>query len=167
MGPSSRADPSVVTYNGQSYSYRVGGPTGNGAWAFHGMLTQYRDSPGSISTGHFVRLTISDGTSNTLMVGELSMNIPATNPVTPNHYRSWVRGNNGGSGATKNVTYPINSTFYNGSNNFNDISFGSNHSGGCNFAMGDGSVRFITQSIDMGVYQASSSCNGGEVASIN
>jgi prepilin-type N-terminal cleavage/methylation domain-containing protein/prepilin-type processing-associated H-X9-DG protein len=167
MGPSARTDPSIITINGQPYSYRVGNPTTNGAWAFHGMLTQYRDQPGSISTNHVVRLTISDGTSNTLMVGELSMNIPTIgNPAPGNHYRSWTRGNNGGSGATKNVTYPIGSTFYDPDiANFNDISFGSNHSGGCNFAMGDGSVRFIRQNIDMSVYQAMASCNGGEVVS--
>ena len=43
-------------------------------------------------------------------------------------YRSWVRGNNAGSGATKNIAVRINSTVYNGSNNFNDISM--NHTNG-------------------------------------
>jgi prepilin-type processing-associated H-X9-DG protein len=165
MGPSSRADPSTNVVNGITYSYRVGGATGNGAWAWNGFLTQYRDNPGSISTKYVVRLTdATDGTSGTLMVGELSMHLPNTTPATLNHYRSWVRGNNGGSGATKNVTFPINSTFYNGSNNFNDISFGSNHSGGCNFALGDGSTRFLNQNIDLSIYKAIASINGGEVA---
>jgi prepilin-type processing-associated H-X9-DG protein len=85
-----------------------------------------------------------------------------------NHdYRSWIRGNNGGSGATKNVTYPINSTFYNGSSNFNHISFGSNHTGGCNFTLGDGSVRFINQNIDLALYKAAASMDCGEVAPLN
>jgi prepilin-type N-terminal cleavage/methylation domain-containing protein/prepilin-type processing-associated H-X9-DG protein len=166
MGPSSRADPSLNTIGATTYSYRVGSSTSNGAWAWNGMLTQYRDSPGSISTNYTVRLTdATDGLSNTLMVGENSRSLPSTNPATLNHYRSWVRGNNGGSGTTKNVTFPINSTFYNGTDNFNDIGFGSNHSGGCNFGLGDGSVRFIKQSIDLSIYKAMASMNGGEVAS--
>jgi prepilin-type processing-associated H-X9-DG protein len=65
------------------------------------------------------------------------------------------------------VVNPINSTFYNGSNNFNNISFGSNHTGGCNFALGDGSVRFVNQSIDLAVYMASASIDGTEVVSLN
>jgi hypothetical protein len=64
------------------------------------------------------------------------------------------------------VTNPINSTFYNGSNNFNDISFGSNHSGGANFAIGDASVRFIRQTIDLPLYKALASIDGGEPAQL-
>ena len=167
MGPSSRANPSTITLNGQTYSYTVGSATGNGAWTAHGMLSHFQHQTGSVSTNRTVRLTdVTDGTSNTLMVGELSMHIPGNiTPTPPNHYRSWVRGNNGGSGTTKNITYPINSTFYNGADNFNDISMGSNHSGGCNFGMGDGTVRFIRQSIDINVYKAMASMASGEVAS--
>jgi prepilin-type processing-associated H-X9-DG protein len=128
------------------------------------MLSQYRDNPGSISTGRVVRLTnFSDGLTNTLMLGEMSVNMPGS----LNQYRTFIRGNTGGSGATKNIRYPINSTFYNGSNNFNDISMGSNHSGGCNFCLGDGSVRFINQSIDLAIYIAASSMDQGELAPLN
>jgi prepilin-type N-terminal cleavage/methylation domain-containing protein/prepilin-type processing-associated H-X9-DG protein len=164
MGPSTRSNPSLNTVNGITYQYVVGDPTGNGAYATDGILGQYRDSPGSVTTGHHVRLThILDGSSNTLLVGERSQHLPAGQT---NDYRSWVRGNNGGSGATKNVTYPINSTFYNGSNNFNDISFGSNHTGGCNFVMGDGSVHFISENIDLSLYKALASIKTREVASL-
>jgi prepilin-type processing-associated H-X9-DG protein len=41
---------------------------------------------------------------------------------------------------------------------------GSNHSGGCNFCLGDGSVRFISQNIDLSIYIASSSMDQGELA---
>jgi prepilin-type processing-associated H-X9-DG protein len=104
---------------------------------------------------------ISDGTSNTFLCGERSMN-----ETTVNSYRSWIRGNFGGCGACKNVATPLNSTVYNGSTNFNDISFGSNHTGGANFAMCDGSVRFVQQSIDMYVYLATASRGWGEVATL-
>jgi len=63
---------------------------------------------------------------------------------------------------SKNVAYPINSNF---SLKWNDGSFGSMHTGGCQFARADGSVMFVSQSIDMGIYRAVASKNGGETAS--
>jgi len=44
--------------------------------------------------------------------------------------------------------------------------FSSNHPGGGNFAMGDGSVHFFNDTIDMEVFQALSTRNGGEVVSL-
>jgi prepilin-type N-terminal cleavage/methylation domain-containing protein/prepilin-type processing-associated H-X9-DG protein len=45
------------------------------------------------------------------------------------------------------------------------VNASSNHPGGANFAMGDGSVRFIKDSIDMVVYESLGTRNGGEVIS--
>ena len=164
MGPSSRALHSIVTYNGQDYDYLVGDSTTNGAYATDGMLGQYKDRPGSVTTGHYMDFAeVLDGTSNTLMVAERSMNLPSGQT---NDYRSWIRGQSGGSGTTKNVTYPLNSTFYSGGNNFNDISFGSNHPGGCNVILGDASVRFLSETIDLALYKTLASVKHGEVSSV-
>ena len=43
-----------------------------------------------------------------------------------------------------------------------ELSFGSYHIGGAQFSLADGSARFISENIDMGVYQALGTINGGE-----
>ncbi|HVV99278.1 MAG TPA: DUF1559 domain-containing protein [Planctomycetaceae bacterium] len=99
---------------------------------------------------------VTDGTSNTLMVGEISYN-------TANCYRIWLRGCDGSPCASvKNINTGINLTPYNGSNNFNDVSFGSMHTGGAQFLSADGGVHFLSQNISFTVYSAVGSRNGGE-----
>lgn len=44
---------------------------------------------------------------------------------------------------------------------------GSWHTGGAQFLMGDGSVHFLSENMDMATYQAISTRSGGEVASFN
>jgi prepilin-type N-terminal cleavage/methylation domain-containing protein/prepilin-type processing-associated H-X9-DG protein len=106
-------------------------------------------------------LGMTDGTSNTLMVGELSWK-------GANCYRPWTRGwDSDAMASSKNVLHPLNAVAYNGSNNFNDVSFGSQHSGGANFLLGDGSVKFVPQSIDLNAYKAAASRDGGEVLGLN
>jgi hypothetical protein len=166
MGPAGTTNPTANVVGGATYNYTVGDATVNGSWSAHGMLSHFRTTSGSVSTNRIVRLTdVTDGTSNTLMVGEISIFWTVSSPG--HQYRSWIRGNNGGSGATKNIVNPINSTIYNGSNNFNNVSMGSYHTGGCNFANGDATVRFVRQTVDLPVYMASASINSGEVASLN
>lgn len=46
---------------------------------------------------------------------------------------------------------------------FNDLPFGSFHPGGVNFGRADGSVQFIADGIDLTLYGALASRNGGEV----
>jgi hypothetical protein len=165
MGPAGLTNPTTNKIGTYTYNYTVGDPTSNGAWSAHGILSHYRETTGSVSTFRVVRLAdVVDGSSATLMLAERSMHLP--NGQT-NDYRTWIRGNNGGAGAAKCVTYPINSTFYNGSNNFNHISFGSDHPGGCHFALGDASVRLLAETVDMSLYQGMASMNGGEIAPIN
>ena len=100
------------------------------------------------------------------MVGELSSN---TNTVG---FRTFIRGCNSDAGnpacaSTRNVAYAINAVPYNGANDFNNISFGSNHTNGANFLLGDGSTRFLSQSINLTVYLQYASRNGGEVATLD
>ncbi|MFM7833258.1 MAG: H-X9-DG-CTERM domain-containing protein, partial [Planctomycetaceae bacterium] len=47
-----------------------------------------------------------------------------------------------------------------------EISFGSRHTGGAQFGMADGSVRFISENVDLKVYSALGTRDGGETASV-
>ncbi|MFO0938806.1 MAG: DUF1559 domain-containing protein [Gemmataceae bacterium] len=141
-------------------------PSGQGGQAADGILpympsvqTATTPTPAAAS----VKITgISDGTSNTLMVMECSWK-----GLEVNTYRNWVRGHtwNSDSVANKNVTHAMNVQAYS-AGNFNDVSIGSDHTGGCNVAFGDGSCRFLSRSLDLNtVLLPLASRNGGEVVS--
>lgn len=49
---------------------------------------------------------------------------------------------------------------------YNDISWGSSHPGGVHFALGDGAVRFVSDSVDMTIMVAMASRNGDESAAL-
>ncbi len=99
---------------------------------------------------------ITDGASNSFVVGEISWR-------DANSYRTWVRGVNGNPiSGCKNVYTSIGQTFYNNGLGFNDISLGSEHRGGTQVLMGDGAVRFLSDTIDLVTYKAAASIDGGE-----
>ncbi len=118
-----------------------------------------------------------DGLSKSLALGERLNNL-----------RAWSKGSaydvnpttELGVVSAKNVVYPINAdprkvcyariegqTVLNCPGGrtclFNDLFFGSYHPGGAQFAMGDGSVHFIAETIDMPTFQALATIAGGEV----
>ena len=49
----------------------------------------------------------------------------------------------------------------------NVYSFRSLHTGGANFGLGDGSVRFVRDSIDIAQYRAAATISGGEVVTLD
>ena len=107
---------------------------------------------------------VTDGLSNTIMVGE---SLPKHHDhLTGNNWHSF---NGGASHASTIVPINARSDGTNCSdpnrtapNNWNySFGFKSNHSGGANFLFGDGSVRFLRQSIDMRTYQLLGCRNDG------
>jgi hypothetical protein len=139
---------------GGAYSRTTTGSHGN--WALQGVLVR--------GTSLGLR-DVLDGTANTFLVGEISW-FKNDSGVINTGYRKWIRGCDGDpSAGTKNIEYGINIQPYTGTspyNMFNDISFGSEHPGGCQFVLCDGAVRFVSEDVDMGAYKATASRDGGE-----
>jgi prepilin-type N-terminal cleavage/methylation domain-containing protein/prepilin-type processing-associated H-X9-DG protein len=118
---------------------------------------------------------ISDGTSNTLMLGERHYFDPIFDSVTGDKIKDWGWvwfGAQGDAflacGVPMNFKLPANFATLDGATQqllFDDRinAFGSGHTGGANFAMGDGSVRFITQTISPVTFLALGTKSGGEV----
>jgi prepilin-type N-terminal cleavage/methylation domain-containing protein/prepilin-type processing-associated H-X9-DG protein len=111
---------------------------------------------------------VSDGLSNTIFVGEVrgDCSIPVT--------RGWIHGSN--LNGMISTIYPMNydscrKDLTLGPCRWWDnwsVSFGfkSQHTGGVNFAFGDGSVQFLSQSIDHWTYQYLGGKADGKTASI-
>ena len=118
-----------------------------------------------IRSGNLSLIAISDGTSNTFLIGE---DIPIYHM-----WNEWAHAN----GATGTCAIPMNvgniigdpdtgyDTFDKKFRWTTRYSFRSNHLGGCNFANADGSVRFVRSSIPLQTYWALATRNGGEVIS--
>jgi prepilin-type N-terminal cleavage/methylation domain-containing protein/prepilin-type processing-associated H-X9-DG protein len=137
---------------GQAYAVQSGATHEGVPVAVQGLFVRDRD----------VKLTdATDGTTNTFLIGEMSW----FSGQFGTRYRSWLRG--GGDGfavGCRNVTNALNAGLR--SNllvPYNDVPLGSMHPGGANFALGDGSVRFVQESIDMALYRSLASRDGGEV----
>jgi len=142
-------------------AYAVDTTGSHGGFASTGFFE--RDSTTATDQDSGRRLTdATDGTSGTLLIGELSWD----NAATGTRYRSWLRGCDVAPvcAGAKNIVNAINSPSI---ATFNDIAMGSMHMGGANFCLGDGSVRFLRDSIPLATYKAMASCNGGEVFADN
>ena len=120
---------------------------------------------------------LSDGTSNTLMLGE-SYTDPAfvKDGQAMDH---WYIGSpqadpcrcNGGTGGTEFTEFvgttiaPINARRVDPTlhGSLMELSFGSYHVSGAQFVLADGSVKFLSETMNMATYQGLSSRNGKEV----
>ncbi|MBL8809874.1 MAG: DUF1559 domain-containing protein [Planctomycetaceae bacterium] len=108
-----------------------------------------------------------DGLSNTIYIGEVR-------PECSNHMRQgWLQANNGQGMAS--TIYPINlntcveaaNTGCNWVNNWTDeFGFRSRHTGGAQFLLGDGAVRFISENIDHTTYNRLGAKADGQVVTV-
>ena len=151
---------------------------GNGEWAMN--------QDGAMYYGSNVELrSVTDGTSNTFLIGErwytkrawlvggratsatgivlyscknLDRRYPINTPLHPNNYYvSHVAfGNNPemSPGGSQEVA-------------LNNLYFGSFHPGGAHFGLIDGSAHFVQEDVDLDLYLAMGSINGGEIVSLS
>jgi prepilin-type N-terminal cleavage/methylation domain-containing protein/prepilin-type processing-associated H-X9-DG protein len=148
--------------NNQDFStpYRNQGANGsfNGLEKGDGMFWRSDIRDGSMSFA-----AVTDGLSNTYMIGEDVPEFIAWN--------AWAYPN----GAIGTCAIPPNTGVtippLGAAAGFGQwptrYSFRSRHTGGLQFAMGDGSVRFVRDSIPLNVYRATASISGGEVINAN
>jgi len=145
-------------------TYTNNGPTGNnnGLDVGDGIFYRTDGIPGTSGHGPMTLVGITDGTANTLMVGE---DLPALNV-----HSDWAFFNH----ATGTCSIPLNNALktsdpgYNNPSDWPNVySFRSRHPGGANFARADGTVVFVRDSIDIAAYRAASTARGGETIGIN
>ena len=119
---------------------------------------------------------ISDGTSNTFLVAEVQDELkgsPNSNRWPGSDRKYNFADGSDGNPPTDITEYlvgmesndPINANIRDSAGFYNNTGeyAGSDHVGGAQFALTDGSVRFVSQSINMTTYRALSTRNGGEV----
>ncbi len=101
-------------------------------------------------------LAISDGLSNTFLIGE---DIPALN-----NWCSWPYATHAyGTCAIPPNAKRADGKPFDANDWYNNHSFRSRHPGGLQFAFADGSVHFVANAIDLNVYRALATIQGGEV----
>jgi prepilin-type N-terminal cleavage/methylation domain-containing protein/prepilin-type processing-associated H-X9-DG protein len=143
-----------------TYTNSVNGNT-NGLDQGNGIFYRTDGVPGTSGHGPLRMTSITDGTSNTFLVGE---DIPSVN-----QHCDWVSFNH----STGTCAIPPNNGLQAGQPGFNNpgdwgnlYSFRSRHTGGLQFAMADGSVVFISQNIDLNLYRALATYANGEVVTL-
>jgi prepilin-type N-terminal cleavage/methylation domain-containing protein len=108
-----------------------------------------------------LRLTdITDGTSNTIMIGEAL--------VGKDNQNSWCHMDNAIATCAypPNAKNPVTGLDYPADQWWNRYAFTSQHTGGVQFAMTDGSVRFIENGINLTLFRAMGTGAGGEVVQL-
>lgn len=176
----SMVHPGVVTFRGDasegrapaSYIWCAGTQSpidlwyGNPEPTFDGAIVPIKDPTYSGNAGSpnlrrkgFTLLAISDGTSNTFMIGECDYMYDGM--LSTEAASLWAYG----------YLYSWGTTYHAFNKHDGSTSlygaFRSNHVGGANFALADGSIHFVTDDINSVTYNAMATRAGGETASLN
>lgn len=140
-----------------------------GYQAHNGVLPQLLRAGFPFPVGSAVKFaSIIDGTSNTIAFGEQSALHNNENDYRAGNAQGgmWTCGTSSGDRANTNyvvTSFPINyqgdewwseSGVFGGTASFNNTAFRSQHTGGAQFTLADGSVRFLSENIDFATYTA-------------
>jgi prepilin-type processing-associated H-X9-DG protein len=111
---------------------------------------------------------VTDGLSQTLAAGERHNGVFAVVIGSDNHFDAetvWVGAVKEDPNDQHAHTTLFQTSHTPSSGAMNDQDAASRHPGGTNFLFGDGSVRFLKSTIDLGIYRSLSTRIGGEVIS--
>ncbi|KKL19031.1 hypothetical protein LCGC14_2469560 [marine sediment metagenome] len=149
------------SYGGRNFD------TYNGLDEGDGLICRGYHDPSGSGSGPTVTILyrtamfeLRDGSSNTFAIGEALPELCA--------WSSWYSY----TGSTATCAIPLNNDDYDKTDasfyldEANCLSFRSRHSGGSNFGMGDASVQFIPDVIDLTVYRALATIDGGEIVKL-
>ena len=136
--------------------------------------TAYGDLPmnGMFGMGFSRKLAeVADGLSNTLAIGEFVQKDDLRTNRWALNVRDWIFGGDTSCGnmSVKALVWPINAKVNRGTPHnvlYHRLPMGSHHPGGASFLLGDGSVRFLSETIDMETYMSLGSCDGKESAQV-
>lgn len=133
-----------------------------------GMFNYLSSAVGVNGVGGIRMAEATDGLSNTILWGH-------TSGIAMGNDNVWCTSTGSVNGTSLPINFNIRASMQQGSffcpgcpvgQPWRGRGFQSHHPGGSMFTLGDGSVRFIAQTIDMRAYNATGSRGGGEVASL-
>ena len=150
----------------------------------HGTASSYNGVPAQTASSNGVSVStmggperfasVTDGTANTLMTGECTFyDVTRRATFWAYTYASYNQSSVTAQSRTLNAYYNkcwkpdgVNDGGTGGDNPCKRA-FGSGHTGGMNFGMADGSVRFISYSVDINMLAKMATISGGEITNIN
>lgn len=149
-----------VYYNDPALDKNMPGNAGHGMIVSNGAFRLDGDRRAS---------EIIDGLSNTLMIGEFThRDKTGGNSGYPGNVRVWIVGT---SALANGALYSMKIVYQDTINSprdrpagvaYNHLPFTSLHPGGANFAAADGSVKFVSETINFDTYRAVATINGRE-----
>jgi prepilin-type N-terminal cleavage/methylation domain-containing protein/prepilin-type processing-associated H-X9-DG protein len=149
---------------------------GTGTFAGYRGLGSYGVNPGTSNSARngpsFVNSRIpitdvTDGTSNTIAVGERSYTRLGTSNESTLVFFAGLHGQDSGLSRQGLHRLPTDQINYCCDHFRSRVVYSSDHSGGANFAFCDGSVRFLQENLNLLTLQALATRAGGEVAAID
>jgi prepilin-type N-terminal cleavage/methylation domain-containing protein/prepilin-type processing-associated H-X9-DG protein len=180
--PSDQVPTNPVTWRGRMFAITsYGGNGGRRSFEPDSATTDgifHTTGPGSLPVANQTCVTlgeITDGTANTLLFGERNHFDPGFDQLpTSRNMAAWgwwgaSLGRLAVGDVTLSAAVPINYQVNAGSAATGTLeaqrlcAYGSNHTGGANFALADGSVRFIDQAISLSLLQRLAARNDGQV----
>jgi prepilin-type N-terminal cleavage/methylation domain-containing protein/prepilin-type processing-associated H-X9-DG protein len=160
--PSDSRTTNMRTPTGWSQNWGVGTAsnyaTNNGHVSVHTSNAANQTGISNLNTKVQLR-DVTDGQSNVIMLGE-KRTVQKDRLGYPSDGPYWIWGGFGGRIVAQPMNQDTPGTFNDGSANF-----GSEHTGGCHFALCDGSVQFLSEHMNFQVYQNLAKKSDGEPVS--